>query len=113
MASTRSSIPLALAAVGVLALLPRPALWVGTMFHGPLTFVLAPIQEPVWRLKVWLAGSGRDAAPPTPVVDADAWNEMLRQLNQARQESDDLRTMVRDLSRGVELNPELVVRQIA
>lgn len=84
-----------------------------TVLHDPLTFLLAPIQEPVRRLTVWLSGPARDARTAAPTIDPDSWNEMLRQLNQSRQEVDDLRALVRDLSRGVELNPELLVKQIA
>lgn len=113
MSPSRTSIPLALIAIGLLALLPRPALRGLTVLHDPLTFLLAPIQEPVRKLTVWLQGSGKPPQSDAFAVTPDEWNKRLWELNQARQEAAELRALVKDLSRGVDLNPELVVRQIA
>jgi hypothetical protein len=113
MASSRTPIALALAATCVLALLPRPALRPVTALNAPLTFLLAPIQEPPRHLSVWLRGASKESSSATPEIDPVKWNSMIRDLLAAQQATDDLRALVKDLSRGVELNPELFVRQIA
>ncbi len=110
MRSARPTLSIAIVVVIVLALLPRSGLRVVTWFNRPVALLLAPIEGPTRRVMVWLTST---RAEPGPAVDPQKWDEALRELNAARQENEDLRRMVKDLSRGAELNPGLAVRQIA
>jgi hypothetical protein len=109
----RLNIALAVAILAILSLMPRPALRTITYFNRPVTFLLAPVQQTAHQLMVWLAGPPRPIPGERTTIDADTWNATLQELNQTRQQVEDLRTLVRDMSRGVELNPNLPVRQIA
>jgi hypothetical protein len=116
MPSSRTNLALAISAAGLLALIPRPWLTPVGYFHNPTTFLLGPVQQPVRSLLVWFRG------PAPASVDVGSTPELAQlqtnlqqatlELLQARQEAADLRLLVRDLSRGLELNPELSVRQI-
>ncbi len=116
MPSPRANLAFALILAALLALLPRPGLRFVTYFHGPASFLLTPVQQPAHMLAVWLAGTERlanAAGAPTDVARLEAnLQEARLELLQSRGEADNLRTLVRDLSRGMELNPTLSVKQI-
>jgi cell shape-determining protein MreC len=108
----RANISLAVAAVALLALVPRPGLRLVGYLRDPLTLLLTPIQEPVRWAVVRLRGS-ESAADSAVVAQLQVQLDQARlELRQARQEADDLRALVRDVSRGMELNSMLAVRQI-
>ena len=114
-AALRTSLALAIPAMLVLALLPRPALPLVTALHGPVTMLLAPVQQPARAVVVWLRGEERKpgAGDPTDIANLEFQLDQARlELRQARQEVEDLRAMIKNLSRGMELNPSLSVRQI-
>ena len=121
MSSPRANLAVALTAAGLLALLPRPGLKFVGYFHEPFVFLLAPIQQPARTVAVWLGGGGRGgperpsglAGTSTDVARLEAnLQEARLELLQSRGEADNLRALVHDLSRGMELNPTLAVRQI-
>lgn len=109
----RPSLPLAIFIIAILALLPRPALRTLSYFNRPVTVLLAPVRHTARNLMVWLAGPPRPAVGERTTIDPDSWNTMLRELNQTKQQVQDLQDLVRNLSRGLELNPNLPVRQVA
>ncbi len=113
MSLPRFNIGLAILILAVLALMPRPALRTLTYFNAPVNLLLAPVQQSARAGIVWLAGPRKVVTGEKTTVGIDEWNEMLRELNQTKQQVDDLRVQVRDLSRGVELNPNLPMRQVA
>lgn len=117
MSSPRTTLILAALILGVLALLPRPYLRGVTHLNRPVMFLLAPVQQPSRTLIVWLQtpsrNSGLDAAPvPDPDALAREIDRLRHELLQSKQEADDLRNLVRDLSRAVQHNPTLAVRMI-
>lgn len=85
--------------------------WVGAL-HNPVLTLIAPLQQAVRSLAVWVR-------PPLGVSDNKEL-ESLRiyaaELNamylRSRQEADDLRARIREISRGMDLNPQLAVRTI-
>ncbi|HVU62534.1 MAG TPA: rod shape-determining protein MreC [Phycisphaerales bacterium] len=113
MSPPRLNIALVIAILAVVSLLPRPVLRTVTYLNRPVMFLLSPVRQTAWSAIVWLAGRPPKVPGERTTVDADTWNAMLRELNQTKQQVADLQTLVRDLSRGVELNPNLPVRQIA
>lgn len=85
--------------------------WVGAL-HNPVLTMIAPLQQAVRSLAVWVR--------PAYGVSDDAQLELLRvtieELNakylRSKQEADDLRVLIREISRGMDLNPQLAVRTI-
>lgn len=96
----------------VLSLLPVS--WIGwvSALHNPVLTVIAPLQQSVRSVAVWFR-------PPLGVAD-DKELEQLRayaaELNamylRTKLEADDLRARIREISRAMDLNPQLAVRTI-
>lgn len=116
MPSPRANLALAITAAAGLALLPRPMLPLVSAFNTPATFLLAPVQAPVRALMVWLRGPkpGSVTAGLSPELDRvlTDLDQAKFELAQSKVETERLRSLVVDLSRGVELNPSLAVTQI-
>ena len=116
MPSHRANLALAITAAAGLALLPRPMLPLVSAFNTPATFLLAPVQAPVRTLMVWLRGpkQGSPIAGLSPELDRvlTDLDQAKFELAQSKVETERLRSLVVDLSRGVELNPSLAVTQI-
>lgn len=86
--------------------------WAG-WFHNPVMFLLAPIQHPIRSGVIALRGDGpARLADPLSYQSVDQRDELVQQLLQARGEISDLRTQIRELSHGLELNPGLNVLQL-
>ncbi len=118
MPSPRANLALAITAAAGLAVLPRPMLPLVWAFNTPATFLLAPVQAPVRTLMVWLRGpkqgtvsGGSGLSPELDRVLTDL-DQAKFELAQSKVETERLRALVVDLSRGVELNPSLAVTQI-
>lgn len=116
MSSPRANLALALSAAALLALIPRPGLRPIGFLHDPMTFLLTPVQQPARWLTIKLRGERR-ADSPGGNDSADGKLQAQRdeaqlELRQARQEIEDLRTIIRDVSRGMELNSGLAVKQL-
>lgn len=120
MPSARTSLTLAILLVVVLAILPRPVVSMLTHLYVPVTVLLAPVQQPVRSLFVWLrgpdSGLGSDASgvasSPEVKVLRDQRDQYALEVKQLRQQVDELRVLIKDLSRGFDLNPSLAVKQI-
>lgn len=116
MPSPRANLALAITAVCGLALLPRPLLPLVSAFNTPGTFLLAPVQWPVRTLMVWLRGpkANSPVAGLSPELDRvlTDLDQAKFELAQAKVETERLRELVRDLSRGAQLNPSLNPIQI-
>lgn len=112
--SPRPTLALSILLMLVLALAPVKVLSVVSFLRQPLQFVLAPIQAPVRRVVVWLL------PPPLPSgLDLSAYEQLAAQhadlqlrFQQQSREVEELRTLVRDLSRSAELNQGSPVRQV-
>jgi hypothetical protein len=100
----RSGLGLCAAGLSVLAL--SPWTWPGSWLHGPVVTILAPVQATVRSAVVAMRG-------PAPGVSDNAELERLRtaveeanaRFLRAQAEADDLRRLIRDLSRFGDLNP--------
>lgn len=115
MPSSRANLALAATAAGALALLPRPVLPLVASFNPPTTFLLAPVRGPARSVMVWLRGPATGGPGPDDprAAELERQRDEYRTLClQLRQEREDLLKVVRDLSRGIELNPSISVKQI-
>ena len=102
------------AAIAVLAVLsfapPRVAGWVGA-FRGPVRTVLSPVAAP-FALLLGLVSRDETLATSGPAQEALTQRDgYLREVNQLRAENDDLRRVIADLQHGLDLNPNIPVRQ--
>lgn len=110
----RPGFGLVVLALVVLSLLPSGWIgWAGYL-NSPLVFLFAPVQRPLRSLVVWLKPPEPARGPDDPMITSlqSERDDYWRRLLQAQQEVVDLRTLIKDLSRGIELNPNLPVRQI-
>lgn len=85
--------------------------WVGAL-HNPVLTVIAPLQQTVRSVMVWFR-------PPLGVSDNPELEQLrayAAELNamylRTKLEADDLRTRIREISRAMDLNPQLAVRTI-
>ncbi len=116
MPSSRTSLTLAFLLVAGAAAAPRPISSALTHLHVPATVLLAPVQQPARSLLAWLRGPGpgltADAPSPEVQVLREQRDQYALEVKQLRQQIDELRVLIRDLSRGFDLNPSLAVKQI-
>lgn len=107
----RIGLTAAIAALGVLSFAPPGAAgWVGA-FRGPVRTVLAPIAAP-FALLLGLVLREESIAASGPAQEALTQRDgYLREVNQLRAENDDLRRVIADLQHGLDLNPNIPVRQ--
>lgn len=109
-AQTRTAMTLAILALIVLSLSPRPVADVAAWLHGPATVLLAPISRPAQGVVSWFRSERRDLPGGEAYVRG-----LERQVDdyklaffQARSEADSLREVVRALSETQKLNPARV-----
>ncbi|HYE60533.1 MAG TPA: rod shape-determining protein MreC [Phycisphaerales bacterium] len=112
-AKTRQLLPLTFVILVLLAFTPvRWVSWLSS-FSQLMQTLVAPVSHPLAGLSRWL--SPADRGPPDPeAVRAleDTIEETKVQLYQALSENDRLRAMVKELQRGMALDPDLRVLQI-
>lgn len=119
MPSARTSLTLAILLVVVVAFLPRPLISWLTHLHGPATVLLAPLQQPARSLVVWFRGPGGAGGPgvrldesPEEKVLREQRDQYALEVKQLRQQVEEFRVLIKDLSRGFDLNPSLAVKQM-
>jgi cell shape-determining protein MreC len=110
---TRQLLPATYVLLVVFALLPLPWVsWLGS-FSQLMQTLVAPISHPLARVSRWLAPSDRDRPAPEAIRALEDEREAIRiQLLQALDENDRLRATIKELQRGLALDPELAVLQI-
>lgn len=112
-AQARRMLPATFVLLGVLMVLPlRWTAWLGGLGQLMQT-VVAPISHPLSGLSRYLfpAGRTRDESDELRALQENMESSRV-QLAQALDENDRLRVMIRELQRGLALDPELVVQQI-
>ena len=109
----RTALTIAIIALIVLSFAPpRLASWVGA-FSGPVRTVLAPLSTP-FEYVLNLRQSDRELSPnesETLSLIRQERDGYLRETNQLRSENDELRRVIAELQQGLDLNPNLPVRQ--
>lgn len=109
----RTGLTIAIIALVVLAFAPPGAArWVGA-FSSPVRTVLAPLAAPFeWVLSARL--SDRELSPnesESLSLMRQERDGYLRETNQLRAENDELRRVIAELQQGLDLNPNIPVRQ--
>lgn len=105
---------LAIGALLVLGLMPVRYLGLAGELADKVNWVLAPISHPLYRLSRWLQRSGPARPEPPELAHALEERDRFQALYlREREENERLRRQIRDLQRGIELNPALPVRQLA
>lgn len=95
------------------ALLPaRWGQWAGSL-HGPVVTLLAPVQGPVRWLSVRLRGPEKPESSSEQVKQLEQnYADAVQQLLQSRRQVEDMRQTIRELSQGVDLMPDVKIRQV-
>lgn len=110
----RTSLAIAIFALVILAFAPpRMTGWVGA-FSDPVRTVLAPLAFP-FAAALSLVRQDETIRPAdAPALDAMKLERdgYLREVNQLRSENDELRRAINELQQGLDLNPNIPVRQL-
>lgn len=111
--SSRLALGTSIVALVLLALAPRPAAQLLAGLHQPATVLLTPVQRPARSIVAWLMDT--DARKLKNAVSVDEYRSLQEQseeyrqaLLRTRQEVEDLRRLIRDLSATIQLNPSEV-----
>ncbi len=111
--NSRNGLTFAVLAMVVLAFAPpRLAGWVSA-FSNPVRTVLAPLARP-FEFLLGLRLSDRQLSPnesETLSLMRQERDGYLREVNQLRSENDELRRVIAELQQGLDLNPNIPVRQ--
>jgi cell shape-determining protein MreC len=113
-AYARRLLPLTFVVLTILALLVPPRYLTWLSGFGRLSQTLtAPISHPLAALSRWLAGPIRGPRDSEEIRALEEDRESTKvQLLQALGENDRLRAMIKELQRGQELDPDIVVQQL-
>lgn len=97
----------------LLSFLPARAIGWARALASPVEMLVAPARHPLRSLAVWIAPAERVAPSSDPAVrELETQRQELLHLSlQLQEENNLLRRQISDLSRGLDLNPSLAVRQ--
>lgn len=86
--------------------------WVGAL-HNPVLTAIAPLQQAVRSLAVWVRGPSFGVSDNKELESLRMYAAELNAMYlRSKKEADDLRVLIREISRGIDLNPQLAVRTI-
>lgn len=109
--NSRTILTALVAATGIVALAPPVvSRWAGSL-KGPARTVISPIEGPVNNLLSITPLSTINADEKAAALQVENYEKLLQQKLAVERENEDLRRIIKELQRGVELSPGLIVKQ--
>ncbi|GIK18530.1 MAG: hypothetical protein DYG93_13595 [Leptolyngbya sp. PLA2] len=110
-AASRRLLPITIAALVVLALVPVRFMAFAGWFADLTAVVAAPVSQPLRALAAWVAPARTGGSPTEEIAELEQQRDHYATLyHRVRDENARLRELVRQLQGGIALNPELPLR---